>query len=199
MRTASIVVAHLASGTGLARTVTAGMVGLALLQAGPASAQRSSVDFTVSGTSTIRGWTCSVTGSAQVTVGASTPVRGLADGIQAATLTVPVEEFDCPQDEMTEHLLEALRVDEFPEITFRLEGYEASGQGAVTTGTLTLLDATEEVSFPLSLTPSGSGVQLEGELALDMTTYGVEPPVVMLGLMRVRPRIRIQFSGVITP
>ena len=199
MRAASIVVAHLASRSGLARTVTAGIVGLALLQAGPVSAQRSSVDFTVSGTSTIRGWTCSVTGTAQVTVGSSAPVRGLADGVQAATLTVPVEEFECPQDEMTEHLLEALRVDEFPQITFRLEGYEASGQGAVTTGTLTLLDATEEVSFPLSLSPSGSSVQLEGELALDMTTYGVEPPVVMLGLMRVRPRIRIQFSGIITP
>jgi polyisoprenoid-binding protein YceI len=126
-------------------------------------------------------------------------VRGLADGVQAATLTVPVEEFDCPEDEMIEHLLEALRADEFPEITFRLDGYEASGQGAVTTGVLTLLGATRAVSFPLSLTPSGSGVQIEGELALDMTTYGVEPPVVMLGLMRVRPEIRIQFSGIVTP
>ena len=181
------------------RILTSSIAGLALLQGGPVAAQRSSVDFTVSGTSTIRGWTCSVTGTGQVTAGSSTPVRGLADGVQAATLTVPVEEFNCPQDEMTEHLLEALRVDEFPEITFRLEGYEASGQGAVTTGALTLLDATEAVSFPLSLTPSGSGVQLEGELDLDMTTYGVEPPVVMLGLLRVRPRIRIQFSGIITP
>ncbi len=192
-------VAHLASRTGLARTVTAGIVGLALLQARPASAQRSSVDFTVSGTSTIRGWTCTVTGTAQVTAGSSTPVRGLDGGVQTATLTVPVEEFDCPQDEMIEHLLEALRVDEFPEITFRLEGYEANSQGAVTTGTLTMLDATRAVSFPLSLTPSGSGVQIEGELALDMTAYGVEPPVVMLGLMRVRPEIRIQFSGIVTP
>jgi polyisoprenoid-binding protein YceI len=126
-------------------------------------------------------------------------VRGLADGVQAATLTVPVAEFDCPQDEMIEHLLEALRVDEFAEITFRLEGYEASNQGAVTTGTLTMLDATREVSLPLSLTPSGSGVRIQGEVALDMTDYGVEPPVVMLGLMRVRPQIRIQFSGVIAP
>ncbi|MCH7856721.1 MAG: hypothetical protein IIB37_08210, partial [Gemmatimonadetes bacterium] len=54
-------------------------------------------------------------------------------------------------------------------------------------------------SFPLSLTPSGSGVRIAGEVALDMTDYGVEPPVVMLGLMRVRPQIRIQFSGMITP
>jgi polyisoprenoid-binding protein YceI len=180
------------------RIVTAGIVGLALLQGGEAAAQ-STVDFSVSGNSTIRGWTCTVTGTAQVTVGSSTPVRGLAGGVRTATLTVPVKDFDCPNDEMTEHLLEAMRPDEFPEITFRLEDYEASGQGAVTTGTLTILDATKEVSFPLSLTPSGSGVRIEGEVALDMTAYGVEPPVVMFGLMRVRPRIRIQFSGIITP
>ena len=192
-------VAHLASRTGLARTVMAGLVGLALLQADQASAQQSSVDFAVSGTSTVRGWTCTVTGSARVTAGSSTPVRGLADGVQAATLTVPVDDFVCPDEEMREHLLEALRSDEFPEITFRLVRYDASGQGAATTGTLTILDAARGVSFPLSLTPSGSGVRIAGELALDMTDYGVEPPVVMLGLMRVRPRIRIQFSGMISP
>jgi polyisoprenoid-binding protein YceI len=177
----------------------AGFVGLAVLQAAPASAQRSSVDFTVSGTSTVRGWTCSVTGSARVTTGSSIPVGGLAGGVQAATLTVPVEDFECPDDEMLEHLLEALRVDEFPEITFRLDGYEANRQGAVTTGMLTLLDATQEVTFPLSVIPSGSGAQIEGEVSLDMTDYGVVPPVVMLGLMRVRPQIRIQFSGSISP
>ncbi len=192
-------VAHLASRIGLARTVTAGIVGLALLQGDQASAQRSSVDFTVSGTSTVRGWTCEVAGSAEVTAGSGAAVRGLADGVQAATLTVPVGDFVCPDEEMTEHLLEALRPDEFPEITFRLVRYEASGQGAATTGTLTILDATRGVSFPLSLTPSGSGVRIAGEVALDMTAYGVEPPVVMLGLMRVRPNIRIQFSGMITP
>ncbi len=184
---------------GLTRTVMVGLVGLALLPAAPASAQRSSVDFAVSGTSTVRGWTCTVTGSARVTAGSSIPVGGLAGGVQAATLTVPVEDFECPDDEMLEHLLEALRVDEFPEITFRLDGYEANRQGAATTGMLTILDATQEVTFLLSMTPSGSGAQIEGEVSLDMTDYGVVPPVVMLGLMRVRPQIRIQFSGSISP
>ena len=32
---------------------------------------------------------------------------------------------------------------------------------------------------------------------MDMTDYGVEPPEVMLGLMIVRPAIRIQVSGII--
>ncbi len=188
-----------ASPRGLARILTAGVVGLALSQGGTAAAQQATVDFTVSGNSTIRGWTCTVPGTAQVTTGQSTPVRGLEGGVQTVTLTVRVEDFVCPDDEMREHLLTAMRPEEFPEITFNLRDYAASSQGASTTGTLTILDATKEVNFPLSLTPSGSGVRIEGEVALDMTDYGVEPPVVMLGLMRVRPRIRIQFSGVIEP
>lgn len=176
-----------------------GLVGLALGQPADVAAQHSTVEFTVSGNSTIRGWSCSVTGTAQVTTGSSPAARGFAEGVQAAALTVPVSAFACPEEEMREHLLEAMRAEEFPEITFRLEGYEASGQGAVATGSLTILDDTRSVSFPVSLTPSGSGVQIEGELGLDMTTYGVEPPVVMLGLLRVRPQIRIEFSGTVMP
>lgn len=174
-------------------------VSVAVLHGGGVAAQQSMIEFAVSGSSTIRGWTCTVAGAAQVTTGSATPVAGLAGGVQAATLTVPVEDFECPEEEMRGHLLEAMRAEEFSEITFRLESYEPSGQGALATGSLTILDSTQTVSFPLSLTPSGSGVQLDGELALDMTAYGVEPPVVMLGLLRVRPQIRIQFSGVVTP
>lgn len=190
---------RLASPATLARIVTASAVVLALSQGGPVAAQESTVEFTVSGNSTIRGWTCTVAGTARVTRGSSTPVPGLEDGVQDATLTVPVNDFECPEDEMREHLLEAMRADEFPEITFQLEDYEANGQGAVANGSLTILDSTQPVRFPVSLTPSGSGARIEGELLLDMTTYGVEPPVVMLGLLRVRPQIRIEFSGTVAP
>ena len=192
-------VVQIASGAALARMLTAGLVGLALAQPGAVSAQQSNLAFTVSGSSTVRGWTCTVPGTARVTTGSSTAVPGLAGGVQAATLTVRVSDFVCPDEEMKEHLLEAMRATEFPEITFQLQSYEASNQGAVASGSLTILDATRAVSLPVSLTPSGSGVQIEGELGLDMTTYGVEPPVVMLGLLRVRPQIRIEFSGTVMP
>lgn len=175
------------------------VVGLTLVQAVPAAAQSSGIEFTVSGTSTIRGWTCSVMGVAEVTPGAAVPVPGFDAGVQTATLAVPVNDFDCPEEEMREHLLEALRADEFGDITFRLEGYEVSGRQVQATGSLTILDATEPVTFPISLSPSGSAVEIEGELRIDMTAYGVEPPVVMLGLLRVRPQIRIEFAGLVAP
>lgn len=182
----------------LPRSITAVAVGLALL-AGSGAAAQSAVEFTVSGTSTVRGWTCSVDGTAEVTPGSSTPVPGFDAGVQSATLTVPVADFDCPDEEMTEHLFEAMKPEEFAEITFQLESYEASGGGAQASGALTIQAVTQAVTFPIALTPSGAGVEIAGEVRLDMTEYGVEPPVVMLGLMRVRPDIRIEFSGVVAP
>ncbi len=179
--------------------VTTVAAGLALLAGSPAAAQQSAVDFTVSGTSTVRGWTCSVSGTAAVTPGSSAPAPGFADGVQSATLTVPVADFECPDETMTEHLMEAMKPAEFAEITFQLDSYDASGQGAEASGALTIQGVTMPVSFPLSLTPSGAGVEIAGEVGLDMTEYGVEPPVVLLGLLRVRPEIRIQFEGLVVP
>jgi polyisoprenoid-binding protein YceI len=171
----------------------------ALLLGAPVAAQLGTIDFTVSGNSTVRGWTCTVKGAAQVTAGSGAPARGFDRGVQSATITIPVEAFNCPEAEMRQHLLEAMRATEYPQITFRLEGYQPGGQGAVANGSLTILDRTQPVSVPLTLTPGAGGVQIQGELPLDMTTYGVEPPVVMLGLLRVRPQIRIEFTGTVTP
>ena len=181
------------------RFVTAVAVALALLAGSPAAAQQSTVDFTVSGTSTVRGWTCTVSGTAEVTPGSSTPAPGFDSGVQSATLTVPVADFECPDETMTEHLMDAMKPGEFAEITFQLDGYEASGGGAEASGALTIQGVSKPVSFPLSLTPSGAGVEIAGEVGLDMTEYGVEPPVVLLGLLRVRPEIRIQFEGLVVP
>ena len=182
-----------------ARFVTAVAMGLVLLAGSPAAAQPSNVDFTVSGTSTVRGWTCSVSGTARVMPGSSTPAPGFAAGVESATLTVPVADFECPDETMTEHLMDAMKPTEFGEITFRLDSYEASGDGAEASGALTIQAVTKPVRFPISLSPSGVGVTIAGEVGLDMTEYGVEPPVVLLGLLRVGPEIRIQFEGLVIP
>ncbi|OFW21046.1 MAG: hypothetical protein A3H97_04765 [Acidobacteria bacterium RIFCSPLOWO2_02_FULL_65_29] len=169
------------------------------LHARPAAAQRPNVEFTVTGTSTIRGWTCSVSGVAAVTPGAgsSVPAPGFATGVQAVTMTVPVKAFKCPNDEMTQHLFEAMKADKFSEIVYRLEKYEVSARQTQTTGTLTMTGVTQPISLPITLTASAQGVQIEGNTRLDMTKFGVEPPVVMLGLLKVGPQIRIEFKGIV--
>lgn len=174
--------------------------GLVTLSAASAHAQQPNVDFTVSGTSTIRGWTCSAKGVVAVTPATGAPaVPGFASGVQSATVTVPVKAFTCPNPEMTEHLMQAMKADQFSEIVYRLEKYEGTGPQFQATGTMTILGTTQPLTFPLTLTASGQGVQVEGTTRLDMTAYGVEPPVVMLGLLKVAPQIRIEFKGVVAP
>jgi hypothetical protein len=53
------------------------------------------------------------------------------------------------------------------------------------------------VSFPIALRETPQGVQVDGSTQLNMTAYGVDPPVVMLGLLKVAPQIRIAFKGVV--
>jgi hypothetical protein len=62
---------------------------------------------------------------------------------------------------------------------------------------MTIAGTTQAVSFPLTLRETPQGVQVDGSTRLDMTTYGVDPPVVMLGLLKVAPQIRIAFKGVL--
>ena len=172
--------------------------GLLLLAAPPAAEQEPNVDFSVSGTSTIRSWTCTVRGVLKVTPGTGAPaVPGFASGIQAATLTVPVKDFKCPEAEMQQHLLEAMKPDKFPEIAFRLERYTVKGEQGEATGSMTIAAVTAPITLPLAVKASGQALQIEGNTRLDMTKFGVDPPVVMLGLLKVGPQIRIEFKGVV--
>lgn len=174
--------------------------GLVAMQVQSAAAQQPNVDFNVSGTSTVRGWTCSVRGVLKVTPGAgsSVPAPGFPNGVQAATMTVPVKDFKCPNDEMTQHLMETMKPEKFPEIVYKLEKYVMAGALAQTTGTLTIQGSTQPISLPLALKASDQGVQIVGNTRLDMTKFGIDPPVVMLGLLKVGPEIRIEVRGLLT-
>jgi polyisoprenoid-binding protein YceI len=174
--------------------------GLVALQAQAASAQQPNVDFTVSGTSTIRGWTCTARGvlAATPASGAAAALPGFANGVQSATLTVPVKAFTCPNAEMTEHLLEAMKAAQFQEIVYRVERYDVTGAQVQAHGTMTITGTSLPVSVPVTVKASGDTVQLEGNTRLDMTKYGVQPPVVMLGMLKVGPQIRIEFKGALS-
>jgi polyisoprenoid-binding protein YceI len=172
-----------------------------LLAAGlPVTARaQSTVDFTISGTSTVRNWTCSAQGTVAVTpAAAGAALPGFATGVATATVTVPLNGFRCPNEEMTQHLNETMESDRFPEIVYRLDTYAMAGSRPQASGTMTIKGNSQPVTFPVTLTPSDKGVQVDGNTRLEFATFGLEPPTVFLGMLKVGPQIRIAFKGLVT-
>jgi hypothetical protein len=74
-----------------------------------------------------------------------------------------------------------------------------SPTGLQASGAMTITGVTQPVSFPLTLKPSPQGVEVEGNTRLEFKTFSLDPPTVMLGMLKVGPQIRIQFKGVVKP
>jgi hypothetical protein len=169
-----------------------------LVRAQPA-AQDLAPHFTISGTSTVRGWSCPGQGVTKVTPGkASPPVPGFPSGVQTIAITVQVKAIACEDKLMIDHLREALKETAHPEIVYQLVQYTLAGTGmARATGNLTINGVTKPISFDVRLSPSSRGLLGAGETSIDMTEFGVTPPVIFEGLLKVGKEVRIKFDAVL--
>lgn len=162
----------------------------------PLPAQNATAEIAISGTSTVRNWTCYVTAPVEITSGESAAAApGFEDGVQGVTVTVRVAEIECPEDDMMEHLQEAMQAERYPEIVYRMDGYRVgSGNTVSTTGTLSMVGTSNPVEIEMDLDPSGDAVGVEGDIRVDMTEWGIEPPRVLAGLLQVGPEVRLEFE-----
>lgn len=160
------------------------------------SGQDATAEIAISGTSTVRNWTCYVTAPVEITPGGSgAAAPGFEDGIQEVTVTVEVAEIECPEDEMMDHLQETMQVEQYPEIVYRMDSYSVgSGNTVSTTGTLSMVGTSNPIEMEMGLDPSGDAVEVEGDLRVDMTEWGIEPPRVLAGLLQVGPEVRLEFE-----
>ena len=162
-------------------------------------AQDSALTFTISGTSTVRRWSCPATGTIEVMPGgAAEAAPGFPDGLQGVSITVQVAEIACPEEEMIEHLRETLDEPRHPEIMYQLQSYTMTGNNAGTaTGEITISGVTKPIEFAVTLRSSGGGVRAEGEAQIDMTDFEVAPPELWLGMLKVGKDVRIEFDAVL--
>lgn len=165
------------------------------------AAQDAGPHFTISGTSTVRSWSCPARGMIEVTPGdSSEPVSGFPNGVQTLTVTVPVKAIECPEEGMIEHLRETLNEPAHPEIVYQLQNYTLTGDDTVTVkGTITVTGVTKPIEFDVTLAPSPQGMRTQGEATIDMTEFGVTPPNVWLGMLKVGKQVRVRFDAVLQP
>jgi polyisoprenoid-binding protein YceI len=100
---------------------------------------------------------------------------------------------------MNEHMLKALKAKEHPAIAFSLSAYDLvvadTGKSAVLRGTLRIGGVEKPVTLNVQLTAgSEGGLRVKGTHTVTMTEFGLKPPSLMLGTMKVRDQVVVGFD-----
>lgn len=120
----------------------------------------------------------------------------------SVTLQIGVKGFDCGRRKMNSDLYEALKSDKFPYIEFtytsteEINYVEEDERYEVTVnGDLTVAGVTQQIRFTLDgfLLDNGN-LRARGEKEINMRDYDVEPPVAMLGIVRVDEHLTVHFD-----
>jgi predicted esterase len=175
----------------------------------------------VSGGSSLRSWSCEARrillrpgrGEAVVAAPPGSSAEALvAEAVAALAssggappeLLVAVAELDCGGGTINRHMREAMKAQAHPWILFRVQEGERGGEtGLRLSGTLEILG--QERPFQVETEagaggrngPNGNpaaGVRLHGSTRLDMTAWGVEPPTVLLGTVRVEDEVAVRWD-----
>lgn len=157
----------------------------------------------VEGTSTVRSFSCKAsTFDAVVSTTQDAAVRAVLGGekaVDAVTVTVPAAKLDCGNGTMNSHMLKALKATEHPQITFRMESYDLVTAGAGMAGTLqgelTLGGVARPIVVEAVAADGGDGTLLvTGKHVVKMTEFGLKPPSLMLGTMKVGNDVTVGFE-----
>jgi polyisoprenoid-binding protein YceI len=152
----------------------------------------------VEGTSTVRSYRCestSVTGSAQAS---SAELADLAS-VPRAEVTIPVASLDCRNGTMNGHMRRALKAEQSPTIRLRASSVRVAAGTARISGDLTIAGQTRPVTINGSVTSEDGKVRVRGTERLVMTDFGVQPPTLMMGTMKVAAPVTIGFDVVLKP
>ena len=157
----------------------------------------------IEGSSNVRDFTCTTTTfetRVQSTVpGTVSAVLSGTKAVESAELTVPAATLDCKNGKMNEHMLKALKAKDNPTISFRITSYDVAkatgGVNGTALGELTLGGVKKTITVTAHATPDASGaLRLTGAYQLKMTDYGLTPPSLMMGTMKVGDNVKVGFD-----
>lgn len=157
----------------------------------------------VSGTSNVKNFECkAVKPDVTVETTESDAVSEIVKGekaVGAVHLKVDVATMDCGSGTMNGHMKDAMKPKAHPDIEFTVASYElvkASDSVRVTLkGTLNINGEPKPVTIDAGAKNAGGDVlHLTGAYELNMKDYGVKPPSLMLGTMRVGDKVTVHFD-----
>lgn len=154
----------------------------------------------VEGDSTLHKWSTTAT-KLEADFVLADEKAGLADAVAAGkvksmTLSVPVAGLSSGEKGLDKNMRKAMKEPEFPAVTYSLTSYELAKDGlsAATTGQLTIAGVTKPIAMTLSLKPAAGATSVSGAYALKMSDFGIEPPKLMMGAIKVKDPVTVRFD-----
>lgn len=157
----------------------------------------------VSGTSTVRSFECTAT-QIDATIESESPEisREVMVGqktVQTVLVKVPAAKLDCANGTMNEHMLKAIKGKDNPVIEFRMSSYDIARSQAATAGTINGTLSLGGVQKDITLQATGSAgpngaLHVVGSYPLLMSDYGLKPPSLMMGAMKVGNKVTVNFD-----
>lgn len=160
----------------------------------------------IEGTSSVRSFTCEaaeVKGGVEATAPAFDLAK-LEGAVKRVEVVVDAAALDCGNGTMNGHMRKALKVTEHGTISFRLADYRVVDAGGETqvkmNGTLEIAGQQQPITVTGVATPAPDGaIRVGGSHTIKMTEFGVRPPSLMMGTMKVHDPVKINFDVVLKP
>jgi hypothetical protein len=131
-------------------------------------------------------------------------IRSAADGLYFSNAYIQLQTifFKCGPSQMNQDLQAFLKVKEHPSASIRLIKVDISGdqimnkprQEAISLMEITLAGITKRYQIPVTITYDGGEYGFSGSLELNICDFNLEPPVVMMGLIRVKEEVKVDFK-----
>jgi polyisoprenoid-binding protein YceI len=117
--------------------------------------------------------------------------------VKSASLVIPVGSIDCNNGTMNGHMREALKAEQNPTITWKMSSYKVDGTSVEIDGTLTIAGKENPIVLRGTGAAENGTVTLKGTKVLKMTDYGVKPPSLMFGTMKVADAVTVSYDLVL--
>lgn len=184
------------------------LLGLAFLAAVPAmDALRLKPESKLwfDGTSTVRDWSCKAP-QIQAAIDAEAAAAGAVlegrKAVRTVDLTFPVAALDCENRTMNNHMRNALNATQHQTIRFQLTDYtlaRAANTTGALQGQLTINGQTRAITVPVQFANAAGALRVTGRYPLAMTQWGVQPPRLMMGTLKVGDTITVNFDLLLQP
>jgi polyisoprenoid-binding protein YceI len=159
----------------------------------------------IDGTSNVKDFSCKAPALTVAIDAADAAVPALLagdHGFRTVHLTIAVDKMDCSNGTMNGHMLKALKAKDHPTISFELGSYDLTKapdliKGSLA-GTLEIGGVQKPVTLAVDLKDASEGsLRVTGSYELNMRDYDIQPPSLMLGTMKVRDKVKVNFDLVL--